>query len=574
MSVMPEILSYADMGFLPIVAAFVKKIGVAEEVDRLCAMESDVRPGMVVSAMILDTLSGRSPLYRMEQFCSAMDTELLLGEKIDAAKFNDDALGRVLLRIWEVGTGLFLTAICLRTHKVFKLNTSHVHHDTTSLTLYGDYDRYGDPNHDHPFTITYGFNKDHRPDLKQIVHSLLCVDHGIPIRSKLEDGNKSDKTVNEDLLREIVDKMRQLGAKDFLYVADSALVTPTNLELMNDEKKGCRFVTRLPETYAECTNAIERAVAADTWDDIGILSHQAPTKRRKPAFYRCFETLVILYGRTYRALVVHSDALDRRKTKKLDKAIRDDLTELTAIKAQQNKISYACLPDARAAMERLPQGKFHRFVADIREEVKYTKGRPKADGTQKIAATTYHLVLEMERDETAIARAGQKAGCFVLVSNTLRDEPGAEDSRKLLSTYKDQGYVERNFGFLKDDAIVNSLFLKSPERLEALGLVLVLSLLVWRLMERTMRLSLKQTGTTILGWDKRQTSRPTSFMMTTYFSSVLVLQTPKGRMLGRPLNPVQLQYLAILQISPAIFREPDAGFVDERALSTPSGPSG
>jgi transposase len=573
MSAMPEILSYADMGFLPIVAAFVKKIGVAEEVDRLCTMESDVRPGVMVSAMILDTLSGRSPLYRLEQFCSTMDTELLLGEKIDAAKFNDDALGRMLLRIYEVGTGLFLTAICLRVHKAFHLDTSHVHHDTTSLTLYGDYDGYGDPSH-HPFAITYGFNKDHRPDLKQIVHSLLCVDHGIPIRSKLEDGNKSDKTVNEDLLREIVDKMRQLGAKDFLYVADSALVTPTNLALMNDEKKGCRFLTRLPETYTECTQAIERVVSADTWDDIGILSSQAPTKKRKPAFYRCLETTVPLYGRVYRALVVHSDALDRRKTKKLDKAIRDDLTELTAIKAQQKKISYACLPDARAAMERLPQGKFHRFVAEIREQVRYTKGRPRADGTQKIAATTYSLALEIERDETAIARAERKAGCFVLISNTLQDEPGAEDSRKLLSIYKDQGYVERNFGFLKDDAIVNSLFLKSPERLEALGLVLVLSLLVWRLMERTMRLSLKQTSSTVLGWDKRQTSRPTSFMMTTYFSSVLVLQTPRGRVLGRPLNPVQLRYLAILQVSPAIFLDSDAGFADETALAPGFGPSG
>lgn len=574
MSVMPEILSYADMGYLPIVAAFVKKIGVAEEVDRLCGMESDVRPGVVVSAMILDTLSGRSPLYRFEQFCAAMDTELLLGERVDAAKFNDDCLGRVLHRIYEVGTGRFLTAICLNVHKLFSLNTSHVHHDTTSITLYGDYDLYTDPNHEHPFAIRNGFNKDHRPDLKQIVHSLLCVDHGIPIRSKLEDGNKSDKTANEDLLREIVDRMRQLGAKNFLYVADSALVTPTNLALMNDESKGCRFVTRLPETYAECIQAIERAVAADRWDDVGVLSSQPPTKKRKPAFYRCFETTVPLYGRVHRALVVHSDALDKRKIKKLDRAIHDDFTQLAAIKAQQKKISYACLPDAQAAVARLPRGKFHQFVAEVREEIRYAKGRPKADGTRKIAGTTYSLILNIERDEGAIARAEQKAGCFVLISNTLRDEPGAEDSRQILSTYKDQGYVERNFGFLKDDAIVNSLFLKSPERIEALGLVLVLSLLVWRLMERTMRLSLKQTGSTILGWDKRQTSRPTSFMMTTYFLSVLVLQTHKGRMLGRPLNPVQLHYLAILQLSPAVFLDPEAGFVHERAASANLGPSG
>ena len=61
----------------------------------------------------------------------------------------------------------------------FDLDTQCAHHDTTSVTDYGDYDLYQDSNHCHPFVFTRGFNKDHRPDLKQIVHSLLCVDRGI-----------------------------------------------------------------------------------------------------------------------------------------------------------------------------------------------------------------------------------------------------------------------------------------------------------------------------------------------------------------------------------------------------------
>lgn len=573
MRIMPGILSQADVRFLPIVAAFVNKIGVAEEVNRLCAMESDLSPGLVVSAMILDTLSGRSPLYRFERFVSELDTELLLGEEVTAKKFNDDALGRVLVRLCEVGTGRIFTAIIVRVVKLFDLDTSHVHHDTTSHTVYGDYELYDDPD-GHPFVITYGFNKDHRPDLKQIVHSLLCVDHGIPIRSKLENGNKSDKTVNEDLLRQISEVMSRLGAKDFLYVADCALVTQTNLELMSDTEKGCHFVTKLPESYSECIQAIDRAISADAWEDLGILSQQAPTKKRKPASYRGFETNVTLYGRTYRALVVHSDALDRRKTKKLAKAMEQDCAELTRIKTEQEKISYACVPDAQAAISRLPQGKFHRLVAEVREKIRYAKGKPKADGTRKIAAIMYHLCIEVSRDESAIARAQHKTGCFVLLTNALSEESDEISSRDLLFAYKDQGYVERNFGFLKDDVIVNSLFLKSPERIEALGLILVLSLLVWRLMERTMRLSLKETGNTITGWDNRQTSRPTTFMMTTYFPSVPVIQTPEGRMLGKPLNPIQLSYLAILGLSPTIFVDPRAGFVPSESRLTIPGPSG
>ncbi len=77
-----------------------------------------------------------------------------------------------------------------------------------------------------------------------------------------------------------------------------------------------------------------------------------------------------------------------------------------------------------------------------------------------------------------------------------------------------------------------------------------------------------------MGWDKKQTSRPTSFMMTTYFSSVLVLQTAGGRMLGKPLDSIQLKYLALLKLSPAIFYALDAGFSDKAVLLSTSGPSG
>jgi|GEM_PF-1195265 len=48
-------------------------------------------------------------------------------------------------------------------------------------------------------------------------------------------------------------------------------------------------------------------------------------------------------------------------------------------------------------------------------------------------------------------------------------------------------------------------------------------------------------------------------MMTTYFLSILVLQMARGRMLGRPLDPVQLQYLAILKLSPEVFLYPEGG---------------
>jgi transposase len=63
----------------------------------------------------------------------------------------------------------------------------------------------------------------------------------------------------------------------------------------------------------------------------------------------------------------------------------------------------------------------------------------------------------------------------------------AHSAHDILTVYKDQQGTEQNYGFLTDPVIVNSLFLKKPERIEALGLVLLLALLLWRVMERAMR---------------------------------------------------------------------------------------
>jgi transposase len=565
-----ESMRACDVGYLPIVSAYARTMGVVEEIDRLCHKERGVSPGRIVLALMLDTLSGRSPLFRLSQAFAKMDTELLLGEAISPDKLNDDAVGRVLDRLYEVGTSKVLSAVAVRVVKLFELDTAHVHHDTTSRTVYGDYDLYSEDTHDQPFIITFGFSKDHRPDLKQLVHSLLCVDAGIPIYSRCENGNESDKTINRNVIPAMVERMKELGQNNFLYVADSALVTEENLALMDDWKSGFRFVTRLPAVYKECGRVIAEAVREGIGDDLGTMSEEPSTPKRKPAHYHGFETLVDLYGIWYRALVVHSDAYDERRIKKLERTLEKDRSEIELKMQHAQKIEYACLPDARAALLRLPGGRFYEIRGEVEEEPVYAPGRPRADRTRKVKRVIYRLKLTIVPREKAIARARKEAGCFVLISNEPEEAAGGISSKELLRTYHEQHSVEQNFGFLKDPVFVNALFLKTPRRIEALGLVLVLALMVWRLMERTMRISLRHDESKIDGWNKRQTSRPTSFMMTTKFPAVIVIRTQTERFLAEPLDPVQEDYLRILGLSAAVFTDPHAlcevesGYVAQR----------
>jgi transposase len=122
--------------------------------------------------------------------------------------------------------------------------------------------------------------------------------------------------------------------------------------------------------------------------------------------------------------------------------------------------------------------------------------------------------------------------------------------------YKSQIGIEKNFGFLKDPVIVNSIFLKKAERIEVLGLVLLVSLLIWRLIERTLRQYVQANEYTLPGWVRRRTKKPTAFMMTTKFAQVMLFTVGEIRQLTKPLKPIQLEYLKALGVTPDDFISP------------------
>jgi hypothetical protein len=101
--------------------------------------------------------------------------------------------------------------------------------------------------------------------------------------------------------------------------------------------------------------------------------------------------------------------------------------------------------------------------------------------------------------------------------------------------------------------------LKKPERIEALGLVLLLARRRWRLMERSLRHHVDTTGTTMTGWDKKTTDRPPAVMLVTKFSGRMVVKVDPQRHLARALSSVQQQYLTALSVQATCFIIPTRG---------------
>jgi transposase len=230
----PPAIEVYPVHHLPMIKADADHLGLVGLINHDVPTEMDVDAGTVVLGLVLETLSGRSPLYRLEEFFVHQDTERLLGTALPAHAFNDDTVGRVLDRLYDMGTMKRFTACAVRAVTRFGLERRSVHLDTTSRSVWGE-DQCAEAQ-DVPFRVTSGHSQDTRPDLKPLVRSTLCVDRAVPIWGKPEEGNASDKTLHPTLVSEIAPLLARHGVQPGAYIdmADAALVPEDHLVALGD----------------------------------------------------------------------------------------------------------------------------------------------------------------------------------------------------------------------------------------------------------------------------------------------------------------------------------------------------
>ena len=209
-----------QVNHIPAIARMCHRLGLIDLINESIPCNTDLDLGTLVTGMVCDTLSGRSPLYKVEEFIAEQDTELLFGTAVNPRNFNDDALGNALDRIHKTGTLKLFTEVALRAATVFDLDTSQCGFDTTSVNVWGGYNNSLSGKKAPHFT--YGYSKDKRPDLKQFMVSMLCVEGNIPISGKMQNGNSSDETLNNEELQRIAKLLKPLEKNigELTYIAD------------------------------------------------------------------------------------------------------------------------------------------------------------------------------------------------------------------------------------------------------------------------------------------------------------------------------------------------------------------
>lgn len=489
---------------LGIAAGICQEIGLIEEIDRqIGTSEQKVSVGQGVQAMVLNALGFSSrALYLMPNYLHNKPVDLLIGPGFVAEDFNDDSLGRSLEAIYATGVTEVFAQVAARALRVYGIEHRFVHVDSSSFHLHGQYE-IAEPNTE-AITITEGYSRDHRPDLKQVVVQLITSQKSaLPLWLEVLSGNSSDK---ESFPLSVEAYNKQLGESETpYYVMDSAGYAADNLKTL----RGVLWLMRVPETLGEAKRLVRESEKAD----MQCLAE---------GYYG--KEVTLTYGEIeQRWLVVFSQAAYERELHTLTK---NEEKERQAAEKRWHKLvgqAFNCQEDAETAAKQFNQGwKFHQADAQVIPITQYTRrGRPAAEDKPEIVG--YGLKGAISSDPERIEAAKRNLGKFIIATNEL--DPQKLSAKQMLENYNDQGVsVERGFRFLKDPLFfADSLFLKKPERIMALMMIMGLALLIYALAERKLRLGLAQNNITIPDQKGKPTQTPTIRWVFQTFEGIDVL---------------------------------------------------
>jgi uncharacterized protein DUF4277 len=517
-----------QLGALPVVADYCRRLDLAGIIDRACPIRdlADLTHGQVIETLIANRLTSPTPLVRVTDWARDWAVGEVFG--INPALLNDDRLGRALDAI-APELDHIIGSVGAQAITAFGIDTSRLHWDMTSISLYGAYaqtdDEYPAPKFGHP--------KDRRVDLNQIQAGLAVAgDGGIPVFHRAYDGGAGE-------VAQVVEAMTALrtmaAPQDFLLIGDSKLLSYGNIAAMIES--GVEFIAPASKTYVAAADLAALDVAA-----AAVVDYVAERDAGKPADrrgeWRVVEDTMTVSGKrgkdpvfTLRRVFVHSTARARAaataRAKKLDRA-RDDLDRLV------RGLGTRHYPDQAAVTARITA------IRTARRVTAYLRAETGID------PTTGKPILAWWLDQDTLDAEAATDGWYALLT-TL---PADIDAAEVLRRYKGQEVVERRYSTIKGPLAVAPMFLKNNRRVTALITVICLALLIFCLIERQVRSALAPQ-TRLDGLYVGRPATPTGRLIFEALARLRLIPATDGQPPGIPQpSPLQIRLLALLGVDP------------------------
>ena len=552
--------SYA-VGALPLINGILERLKLQECLEQALPQEDrrmqvPTATGLVV--LLKNVLLSREPLYGIAEW-GVLQAPDLLGLSADQiGSFNDDRIGRCLDRLFDADCGAVALRVAAAAVREFQVSLDELHNDSTTVTFHG---AYADAQEEQMCrgrrtpAITWGHNKDHRPDLKQVLYILTVSEEGgVPVQFRVESGNTSDDQTHQttwELLCQLS------GRRDFLYVADSKLASRENMAYIH--QRGGRFLTILPRTRSEDKTFRDGLARQEvTWRPLWDKTDEDGQVIDR--FSICDKPTVSSDG--YRVVWYHSslkagiDALVRGA--QLERAFQ----ELYALRQKllSPRTRYRTASRVWEAVERILTERDVKHLVQVqiesREDENYrqaSRGRP-TSRTRYVREVTLRFDLTYAANIEQLERERRGDGVFPLITNVFDIS-----ERELLWSYKKQPTIEKRFSQLKTDFSVAPVHLHSASRIEAFLCVYFLALLVEALLERELRQAMETSGVETLPLypEGRPCRYPTTPRVFDAFDNVqrhrLEVDGQPPLVLVTQLSPLQCTILGLLRQLPETY---------------------
>lgn len=486
-------------GSLPIIDHYLERLKLSKLLKNAIDCNDNshkIEPYNCLLLIVMNLIDGRRPLYELREWTAEFSPQFLPIGADQIEYLNDDRIGRALDKLFCTDRASLQTNIVLQAIKEFGINVDQLHNDSTTITFTGKYkDANGDSKHGKKtIIITNGFNKDHRPDLKQILWILtVTADGAIPLLYNACDGNTTDDTTHVNTWDTLCNL---LGRKDFIYVADSKLCVSETMKHIAGN--GGFFITVVPATRKEEQDFRDYLVTHKIqWEEEWEKEKSRSTLRQKKVEkWRVVES-PIPSAEGFRIIWVWNSTKEKSDQERRHSSIKKAHKSFNQLeeRLQNNR----CRIRTRGGVEREADNIIEdtgagRWVTyNIDEETERIirqvgKGRP-GPKTRYVSETKTHFHVSCHIKEDLVHDDGCSDGMFPLITN--RKDLSCRD---VLDKYKYQPRLEKRHEQLKTVYGVAPMWLNSIARIEAFLFLYFLSLLVQSLIERDIRQNMKKNG--------------------------------------------------------------------------------
>ena len=520
-----------NLDHLGLVAAQFDELGLVDVINEAVPQDEEKRNvslGHAIKSMVVNGLGfSNHTLYLMPEFYENKPVERLIGRGIVASDINQNLLGRCLDDIYDFDPTRLYSILSCHTVKQLDLPCLGAHIDTTSIHVDGKYNSQNGAT-EGVVHITKGYSRDHRPDLNQVGLQLIVENQaGIPLMMQSLDGNESDKTSFTQTINTHIGQLQTDLNIEYL-IGDSAMYTPASIKQMND----IFWITRVPETLSDAKWAIE-STSQDLMVDLDKEACQS---------------ICMTYAETrQRWIVYYSPQAYQRAIASVDKQyLKSSNAELKQFKQLGQQV-FSCEKDAQDAVTKLEK---KLRVIQLNDLTISKKGRFNKKGRPGKDADPDYFVWKIEGAVSTIIEGREaklrRKSCFILATNQLDEDQ--QNTEEIIRCYKkDQQKVERGFRFLKDPQfLAATLYLKKPERIMGLLMIMTLSLLIYASLEYKIRTTLEEKDETFPNQKGMPIKKPTMRWIFQCFSGIHVLIIEKTRTLIMNLKEMHLQILRLL----------------------------